>query len=1429
MFTSKSWSALRLFALLVLSVAAPVQRVEATGWDPSFGTTAALNGIVYDIAVMGSDLYIAGDFTMAGGVTVNHVAKWNGSSWSALGTGTDALVGKLLVVGSDLYAGGQFSTAGGVSAGRVAKWNGSVWSPLGTGVGGGAGYVYSLAAIGSDVYAGGAFLTAGGVPANHIAKWNGSAWSALGDGSENGIGGLAVIGTDLYAAGSFPTAIGGSGEGIARWNGTSWFGVTDYAGGPMVSDGTDLYAGAGAQLPTVNGEAPNRLAKWNGSSWSILGVGRGNGIGAYAMGGGVYPSVSDLAPSGSGLYVAGSITKAGGVAASHIAHWTGSTWLPLGAGLNGQSYAIAVLGGDVYVGGWFTTAGGSPSVNIAKWTGSPAVCGDGAVLAPNEECDDNNLTNGDGCSDECLLECEAGFTGVWVNASSHELTIIDEGTGTLRGHLVFEYSPEFDVVVGMTGEASGRDVGMSGTYPGNFFPPFRISGYRQSCDSMDEAREDQILPVAWTRISTVVCGDGSVDPGEDCDLGADNMDEICGDAVVEDCSYTCRDLGPGSSCEDGNSIDGDGCDNNCTPTGCGNGIVTEGEGCDDQNLVNDDGCNQNCQLTQCGDGLLTQGQAAFCDPGELCVDSCNDDWIFPFGAPPLIDGEANAVLVDGDDYYVGGYFFNGDFNSIARWNNGVWTPLAKGFGDETSVYVLAKFGSKIYAAGEIVEDRATGAPLPGIASWDGTAWSPVGGGVTRTTGTPSISAMLATDDHLYVGGHFDHAGAIPTIGLARWDGAAWTGIGDLLAPFGEPGGASAFLEIGDDLYVAGYFESAGGVAASNIAKWDGVSWSPLGAGLPDSAGYLATDGTNVYAGGNALISMWDGASWTTVWDGNAMAGGPPGSVRGLVAIGDYLYAGGSEFSIGIATGVARWDGSDWTALGSGVTAKNEFNQAEIRGMFADGDRLIVAGNFYRAGGKVSEDLAVWTESNCGEKCDDGNAVDGDGCDTNCSVTACGNGVPTAGEECDDGNPANGDGCDSNCTETECGNGIGSAGETCDDGNAVAGDGCESDCKLTTVTQIAPPGGTVSSPPATEQFPVQAAITSPSGGSVSIGEATTPGTTQGFAVVGTILEITAPPATVVNPLIIAMTVHLSAVPAGVDPENLGVTRDGVAIAACTGIAGQASPDPCIASRSVGAQHVTITVATSHASQWTAVVPAMDEVGQKCLLGATKAAAGVATTQLKGGVKCLKTAETGDADFDECVATVAGTKAGKAMQKTVKAAAPCDPGVAFGLDGTTTANIAAFTAGQLLLTDVLGTGVSSTIEAAPASAACRAAATGGIGKVFGSAMKLFLACEKAGLASETAPFVSSADIAGCLDAVQADAEGSMEKAVETLTKKAGAACTPSTLLPGKCSGASDVADCLHERVNCRLCRMLTTLAGFDRDCDDFDDSLLNGSCL
>jgi len=87
------------------------------------------------------------------------------------------------------------------------------------------------------------------------------------------------------------------------------------------------------------------------------------------------------------------------------------------------------------------------------------------------------------------------------------------------------------------------------------------------------------------------CGDGSIDPGEECDGGLGCMDCRC-DADFEpmtppslDCQPTCGNgrIDPGEECDDGNTQPGDGCDETCrlelgaccVGTGCS--VVTESD------------------------------------------------------------------------------------------------------------------------------------------------------------------------------------------------------------------------------------------------------------------------------------------------------------------------------------------------------------------------------------------------------------------------------------------------------------------------------------------------------------------------------------------------------------------------------------------------------------------------------------------------------------------------------------------------------------------------------------------------------------------------------------------------------------------------------------------------------------------------------------
>ena len=313
------------------------QRSAGGRWA-SLGTGAS--GSVLALAY-GPDgtLYAGGSFNSMGGVAnTNGIAKWNGSAWSALGTGAavgGVVYGLAVDASGIVYATGDFSLMGGVAnTVRIAKWNGSAWSAMSTGLTGGVGTIGRALVVGADgaIYATGIFTTAGGVAASHIAKWDGSAWSALGSGLSVGVSDLGLALTrapngNIVVGGRFTTAGGSAADNIAAWDGSAWSAL----GAPGMNavnalayrpDGT-LYAG---------GETAPYIQSWNGVAWSTLG-------------GGLSGPVRTLASTPLGLYAGGTfrIVLPGPLLPDGFALWNGATWLAPDIDLPGTPIVYALL------------------------------------------------------------------------------------------------------------------------------------------------------------------------------------------------------------------------------------------------------------------------------------------------------------------------------------------------------------------------------------------------------------------------------------------------------------------------------------------------------------------------------------------------------------------------------------------------------------------------------------------------------------------------------------------------------------------------------------------------------------------------------------------------------------------------------------------------------------------------------------------------------------------------------------------------------------------------------------------------------------------------------------------------------------------------------------------------------------------------------
>ncbi|MBJ6110177.1 T9SS type A sorting domain-containing protein [Hymenobacter sp. BT523] len=386
---------LGLVGLPVATGTIGVSKWNGSTWT-ALGTTNIIGGNLTSVAALAFDgagnLYAGGDFTTMSGVAARNVAKWNGTTWTALGAGTShpsySSVYTLAIDGSgNVYAGGQFDRAGGAPANNIARWNGTAWTALGTGTGGSyfAGRVTALKLDGTGgLYVGGHFLTAGGSLATRLARWDGSAWQAQGlamSGDSTGsiqipdvVNALALDGRGhLLAGGCFIRAGNAIACDIAQLTlaTTQWTALGAPAGGGqgfanrpflycMVADGNgNVYVGG--DFGTVGHKAARGVAKWNGTSWTPLGTGINGRVQALAL------------DRQGGLYAAGQIFDSVTGAYQGVARWNGTTWQNLGFGGSAGSYinALAVdAANNLYAGGTFSAAGSVAALNVAKWNGT---------------------------------------------------------------------------------------------------------------------------------------------------------------------------------------------------------------------------------------------------------------------------------------------------------------------------------------------------------------------------------------------------------------------------------------------------------------------------------------------------------------------------------------------------------------------------------------------------------------------------------------------------------------------------------------------------------------------------------------------------------------------------------------------------------------------------------------------------------------------------------------------------------------------------------------------------------------------------------------------------------------------------------------------------------------------------------------------------
>jgi hypothetical protein len=613
----------------------------------------------------------------------------------------------------------------------------------------------------------------------------------------------------------------------------------------------------GGSFTHVGNIAANGVAKWNGTNWSSMGLGIVLGPGEAVYG---------LATSGNDLFVGGTFQKAGGVTVNGIAKWNGTNWSALGSGVSIVSgdgvYVLEASGGNLYAAGRFSSISGVSANRIARWNGTAwSPLGSGVPAA--------------------VYALAASGSDLYAGGNFFT-------AGGVTVNFVAKWNGNAWSALGSGVTATVTSLGVAGT---NLY----VGGIFGTAGGISANRIAKWNGSNWSALGT----------------GLDNEVytlEVSGNDVYAGGIFWNAGGTPAIHVAKWNGT---------TWSPLSGGLDGEVY-----------------FLSASGSNLYAGGTFQYASEirAQHVAKWNGSSWSVPGGGSGLNAG-VRVLAAYGNDLYVGGIFTAiGETNAsrIAKWNGATWSPL--GTGMNGGVWLLAASSNWVYAAGDFT--NAGGIAVDRIARWNGSAWSSLGAGLN---GYVIIRKLAVWGNDLYVGGDFDSIGGIAATNIAKWDGNAWSGLG---SGFNSYFGVHDLVVSGNALYVAG---------DNVVAKWNGSSWSALGSGPQNVGQYiqaLAVSGNTVYAGDySGTIHKWNGTDWSYHYTSLY-------SISRMVALNGDLYIGGLFYPQipGPFDYIAKWDGANTSALGSGV------NNA-VYDLVISGNALYVGGDFTVAGGKNSAYVA----------------------------------------------------------------------------------------------------------------------------------------------------------------------------------------------------------------------------------------------------------------------------------------------------------------------------------------------------------------------------------------------------------------------------------------------------------------------------------------
>jgi trimeric autotransporter adhesin len=682
---------------------------------------------------------------------------------------------------------------------------------------------------------GGQFSAVGGVPARNLAAWDGQRWQPLGAGTDGFVRALAVHQNDLYVGGEFASIGPLQTRNIAKLRngpGGTWeaLGSGLYLNGFGDSQAVDalcvfnnqIYAGGTFAYRDANQSNRGSLAAWNGAAWSTP-----SGLRPALDNGDSLPVVvRTLTVYNNELVAGGGFALQSAGPPINLAAFNGASWRALGgpAARRNDRWPVFVStthGGDLVIAGDIVSVAGVPVNRIAAWNGS---------------------------------SWRALGTGIEVPYSVRSL-------GSFQGQLI---------VGGAIPSAGGVPVSNLAAWNGSAW-----SSYAGGVGADNFfATVYALLPMP----DGLLVG-GSFDTAgvRDANLRTPAL------SLARWTGAAWNRYEGAASIFSMASLGG-------TAIGGGSFAGLDSAGDRVAHLVR-------------WDGALTSALGSGVNGPVRALKSFSPD--------PL----TRNLVVGGEFTMAGGL----SAARIAQWTESdilgtrEWNTMGTGF--NLPVRAIERFNNVIYASGDFTASGDNATAYNRVARWDSInrRWLALSG--TDLNGP--CYALKVFNGSLYAGGAFTSANGQASGGLARWNGSSWSIVGGFFL-----GTVHALEVFRGELVISGQF--AGLPGSPNVARYNGVSYAAMTGGTndivralavgPDGNLYLAGDFTQAGGAPASRVAMWTGSAWANV-------NGVDGPVHALLAHRAEVQVGGA-FANTLApaqrsTGWARFNptGAPWVASG----------------------------------------------------------------------------------------------------------------------------------------------------------------------------------------------------------------------------------------------------------------------------------------------------------------------------------------------------------------------------------------------------------------------------------------------------------------------------------------------------------------------------------